>query len=391
MKIFKLTLILTLLVFCFTSTTAQVRDGSYKATKSNDPTEIVTITATSLGNGQIFYATATDKTPLEGSYHFEIHGSRRHIEAKFSKGLPQGEWIEYMYSDIYRKYNFKDGQYHGNNYLYYGDGSHRRVSKYKEGILQHDISYFEDGELEEEVFYDKDGKKHGKVVTYFEDGEVSEIANYEHGVLHGTQKKEDENGFKVLKTYNQGNLEGLYLRTYPNGKKQEEGVYDANHKKEGKWTVWYKNGNVKTITHYQNGKLHGEKQTFHEFGNPYLSEEYANDILNGKKIIYDENTPNLIITEMIYANGKLDGESKSYHEGKLWRESFYKEGKMLREKEYKNEKLNVLRLIDDNGRMVDVQQYDATGKITNRNKSYKKPVSIQLKEDASGIIDIEIE
>jgi len=392
MKAYKPLLALLLFVFYIPSTLAQVRDGTYQATQKDNPTDIIDITVTSLGNGITLYTQyipqKRENKPLNGSYHFEIHGNRRHIEGNFVKGLPEGEWTEYMYSDIFKKYNFKNGKLNGKTYTFHDDGSHRSIGTYKDGNLQHYISYFPNGQIEEEKIYDEQGKKHGKAIAYNKEGQIVEEAYYEHGFYHGKKTEINDNGYKVVETYNQGSLEGEYQRFYPNGNKQEEGEYDTDHKKNGKWTTWYENENIKMVVHYLNGKLHGEKRTNYEEGHPQTVEEYADNKLNGKRIDYDE-TPNVIISEYTYTNGVLNGESKSYHNGEIWRESFYKNGTLLREKEYKNGKLNVLRLLDDTGKMIDVQQYNAAGKITNRNTTYKKPESIKLKEDASGIIDIE--
>ena len=55
----------------------------------------------------------------------------------------------------------------------------------------------------------------------------------------------------------------------------------------------------------------------------------------------------------------------------------------------KNGKLKSLSLMNEKGVMVVVQEYNASGKATKTNKDYKKHASFTLKEDASGVIDIE--
>lgn len=388
MKVLKLWLTFLLFTFYTLSAVAQVRDGTYKATRNDNPAEIIYITATSLGNGITMYTEGKDYIPINGVYHFEIHGNRRHIEGKFAKGLPEGEWIEYMYSDVYKKYNFKNGTLNGKNYTFHDDGSNRSISTYKDNNIQHYISYHANGKIEEERLYDENGKRHGKAVTYNKEGVVVEEAYFEHGSYHGKKTEMDKNGYRTIETYNQGSLEGELLKLYPNGNKQEEGIYNTNHKKDGKWTTWYDNGKIKMVEHYLDGKLHGKKQTYDEEGLPRIIEEYADGKLHGKRIEYDE-TSDMITAEITYANGDLDGESKLFHNGELWRESLYKNGALLREKEYKNGKLNILRLVNDKGRMVDVQEYNTAGKVISRNNDYKNPESIRLKEDALGIIDIE--
>ena len=378
-------------LFFFFPAIAQVNDGVYKASKmekGRELPEIVQMKVLSLGNGITIYTEEESKKPLDGTYHFEIYGNRRHIIGNFSKGLAQGEWKEYMYSDLYRTYNFKNGQLDGKNYTLHNDGSNRDISTYKDGIIQHYISYHANKQVEEEVFFDEEGSKHGKVISYNKDGEVVQEANYSHGLYHGPKISLNSNGSKEIEPYNNGVYEGEYTQFYPNGNKQKNGSYIKDHKKEGKWTYWYENGDIEMEENYLKGKLQGEKRAYYPGGMPKYIEQYTDDKLNGSKINYDEES-NSIVSEATYVNGELDGEFKAYNNGVLWRESLYKNGKMLREKEYKNGKLNVLRLIDDTGRMVDVQQYNAAGQISHKNKEYRKPASIRLKEDASGIIDIE--
>lgn len=395
MKTYRLPLFTLCLLLCLSfPINSQVKNGVYKATKiekGKESSDIIYIRATSLGNGVIAYTEQTKdekKPPLNGVYHFEINGDRRHIIGNFSKGLAEGEWTEYMYSDVFRIYNFKNGKLDGETYKVGDDGSKYEISTYKDGLIRHYITYHPNGQQEEERLYDEEGKKHGKVAVYNKEGELVKEANYNHGYYHGQQMEVKSNGSKEIETYNDGILEGEYLLYHPNGNKAIEGSYKTERKKEGTWTYWHENGDIEKTENYLNGKLNGEKKTFYEGGLPRSIEAYTDGELNGKKIDYDEET-NKIVAEASYVNGKLDGEFKAYHNGTIWRESLYKEGTMLREKEYKNGKLNVLRLIDDSGRMVDVQEYDATGKTTKRNKDYKKPASITLKEDASGIIDIE--
>ena len=152
-------------------------------------------------------------------------------------------------------------------------------------------------------------------------------------------------------------------------------------------TFWNADGKIVQEDDYLNGQLNGERKMYYDNGNIRSVETYKNNELNGKRIDYDESKR--ISYEYTYLNGKFDGIYKAYNDGKLWRECLYLIGEIIREKEYKNGKINVLRLIDSSGKLVDVQEYDADGNPVKRNKEYKKHASITLKEDASGIIDIE--
>ena len=381
-----------LFTFLTLSAAAQVRDGDYKGARVKngkpDPASDVTINVLSLGNGVLLFT--EKKAPLNGCYYFEINGRRRTIIANFAKGVPHGEWTDYMYDDVHQKGMFKNGKSDGKFYTYgYENGGVSRMVTYADGVRQHDIDYHQNGQTKEECYFDENGKKHGEEITYNSDGAVIKETRYSHGLLHGRQMRTDSRGVQEFKTYNNGDLvlEREHIQRYANGNKKETGAFDSKNKKTGKWTFWNEAGTIVQEEHYLNGMLNGERKVYDADGKPRSTEEYTDDKLNGKRIEYDENKK--VTYEYNYSNGELNGLFKAYNDGKLWRECLYDNGRILREKEYKNGKINVLRLIDDTGKLVDVQEYDASGNPIKRNKNYKKHASIKLKEDASGIIDVE--
>ena len=138
------TIIWLLLSLCSLSATAQVKDGNYKGAKVKndkvDPTSDVTIDVLSLGNGISLYT--ENKVPLDGCYYFEINGRRRTIVANFTKGVPHGEWKDYMYEDVHQKGTFKNGRPDGKYYTYgYENGGTSSIVTYKNGARQHYIEY----------------------------------------------------------------------------------------------------------------------------------------------------------------------------------------------------------------------------------------------------------
>jgi len=298
-------------------------------------------------------------------------------------------WTEYMYDDVYRKGTFEKGKYNGKFHTYaYENGGVSHVWTYKDGLKQHYISYHKDGKTQEESHYDENGKIHGLSIKYDDAGTIIGEARYEHGLMHGKQM-EVRNGVQVFTYYTNGekDLAREHVVRYPDGKNKETGSFDEKNKKTGKWTFWNANGKVVQEDDYLNGKLNGERKVYFDNGKLRSVETYKDDKLNGKRTDYDESER--VSYEYHYLNGELDGIFKAFNEGKLWRECLYQNGKILREKEYKNGKINVLRLIDSSGKLVDVQEYDTEGNPVKRNRDYKKHASITLKEDASGIIDIE--
>jgi len=382
--------LLSLLLFLFwLPVAAQVRDGSYNGARVIDgqpEAATVTIDVLSLGDGVTIYR--ENKKPLDGCYYFEIHGRRRNIIGNFSKGIAHGEWTEYMYDNVYRKWTFNEGKYEGKVYTYsYGNGAIHDIVTYKNGIRLSATEYHSNGQLKEERIYDNSGKISGEVITYDQEGGVVNEANYLHGKEHGRQMSMDSRGYREISFYNNGEIEGEYIRYYPNGNKQQEGSYDSGSAETGRWRYWSEDGDIQREEHYLNGKLNGERRTYYADKRPQSIEEYTDGKLNGKRIEYHESDK--ISYEYNYLNGKMDGVFRAYLDGKIWRECIYEEDRIISEKEYKNGKLNILRIIDETGKLTDVQQYDETGKSTYKNANYKKHASVVLKEDSSGIIDIE--
>ena len=387
MQVKQLILPLLLLLFCLPAI-SQVRDGIYEGAmmKNGKKEAPVIINVLSLGNGTTIYR--EKKKPLNGCYYIEINGRRRTIIGNFSDGLLHGEWTEYMYDDVYRKGTFNKGRYEGELSTYaFGNGGLSNVITFKNDVRLHDISYHSNGKVKEERSFDDNEKIHGDVITYNEAGVIVEEARYLHGMKHGMQMETKNKGLREYVNYNDGVLEGKFLCLYPDGAKQREGAYEKENVKTGKWTLWAEDGKIIQEEHYLNGKLNGEKKVYYATGNLHTTGKFVDDKPNGRHLEYDEQ--NRVSIEYNYRNGVLDGIYNAYNEGVLWRECLYKNGQILREKEYKNGKINVLRLLDDTGKLVDVQQYDTSGKSTYKNKNYKKHASITLKEDASGIIDIE--
>ncbi|MCI7224038.1 toxin-antitoxin system YwqK family antitoxin [Fusobacterium sp.] len=96
-------------------------------------------------------------------------------------------------------------------------------------------------------------------------------------------------------------------------------AYFVNGRAVGKWITFYNNGNIKSITNWEDGKL------------------------NGKYILYENNGTKSM--ETIFFNGKENGYYNSYYEnGNLRMSGYYEMGKPIGTWEY----------------------FDRTGKLTGR-------------------------
>ncbi len=105
----------------------------------------------------------------------------------------------------------------------------------------------------------------------------------------------------------------------------EEGqVIDGN--RTGAWTSYYsKDGRVKNVTTYLNGKKNGLYLEMNDRGSVDVQANYVNDILHGKYVKYKFGSR--AEKEINYNMGQYDGAYREYHNnGKMMKEVYYKNG-----------------------------------------------------------------
>lgn len=352
--------------------------------------ELLTIAILPLGNGILYFRSGKDNTPLTGTYRFIIH-NKRYVIGDIVKGLAHGNWEEYFYDGLYEKATYKHGRYEGKIYLYQGnpaaDADHAEYT-IKDGKTQHFIAYHKNGQIKRERQYNADGRVQGNVKTYDENGKVVEETNYVNGQIHGKRMRILHGGDIEQSNYVEGKQTGKYTRLYPNGKLKEKGTYDEEGKKTGAWTFGLENGDLKSEEEFLADRTHGMKRVYFS-GNRLKSEEfYTNGKLNGKVAYYEEQ-PHTLANEGHFSDGRRHGVFKVYHNGILWKEAIYKEDREVGNKIYENGKLQIVKLLDETGSLTDVAKYDQAGKQVYKNQRYKKHRFFDIKEDPSGVIDIE--
>jgi antitoxin component YwqK of YwqJK toxin-antitoxin module len=84
-----------------------------------------------------------------------------------------------------------------------------------------------------------------------------------------------------------------------------------NGKNHGKYTSYYKNGQIRVDIAYQNGKRHGKYIEYYENGQLCINTTYQNDQMHGKYIKYYESGKIQINTT--YQNGKRHGKYTSHY------------------------------------------------------------------------------
>lgn len=118
--------------------------------------------------------------------------------------------------------------------------------------------------------------------------------------------------------------QGLYVAFYPEGGKEEEANY-VRDTLDGERKIYYPNGQVQIIEHYQMGLFQGVYQAFYESGKLELEGNYVDNVMMGSWKRYYENGQ--LLEDVQFENNEENGPFIEYHEnGKLKTKGAYKDG-----------------------------------------------------------------
>lgn len=91
-----------------------------------------------------------------------------------------------------------------------------------------------------------------------------------------------------FRSLNPDNKNGLFTWYYPNGQLKKQCSF-INNKLEGQYRVWHENGILRQLSYYKNNLLHGESNTWNSAGVLTKYVEYENGKKNGKFLTYYSN------------------------------------------------------------------------------------------------------
>ena len=141
--------------------------------------------------------------------------------------------------------------------------------------------------------------------------------------------------------------EGKFTTWYENGQiKSEENYKDG--KKEGKSTTWYQSGEILRENNYKNGKKEGKFTNWYENAQKKSEENYLDDKREGKSTWWHED--GLIKSDTNYKNNYKEGKETTWYEsGQIKSEinyikgggketTWYESGQIKSERNYKNNK-----------------------------------------------------
>lgn len=232
------------------------------------------------------------------------------------------------------KNNKKDGKWTE----YYENGNKKSVINFKDDAINGLATYWsKSGKIIGEYNYSTEiinGKpkeiKHGKQTRYFENGNIAEKSNYNMGKKDGLFEEWYENGNKKNETEFKNDLvNGKNKLWFQNGKVQQEMhfimVFDSVKKYykpiyNGKYEVYYDNGNLKTSGNYVAGKEEGVFTSFFENGQKSKEIIYNNGLITDKLTQWHKNgnisqvENYMIIKENDSTKSVLGGEYYRYYE-----------------------------------------------------------------------------
>ena len=111
---------------------------------------------------------------------------------------------------------------------------------------------------------------------------------------------------------------------YDDGHKMSEGPY-IDGKEEGKWTTWYRSGEVECEKLYKNGERY-RKQAYYKSGRKRAEIGFRGFKRQGKSVHWYENGQKR--SEGSYENGRRTGKWTYWHEnGKKKSEGMYEDGR----------------------------------------------------------------
>ena len=127
----------------------------------------------------------------------------------------------------------------------------------------------------------KKGEYHGEQYLYYDNGNNQEISNYKNGKREGVTTWYNRDGAKrMMITYKDGLFEGKQETYYPTGGVKTSKMF-KNNVEEGAAFEYYEGGDMKSEATYKKGVLSGKVKTYDE-KHPYTGK--IKDVDSGKKM-----------------------------------------------------------------------------------------------------------
>lgn len=140
-----------------------------------------------------------------------------------------------------------------------------------------------------------------KLLKSDKDAEGSAVLLYEEKPFTGTAYTLFKDGsVYTIQAYENGYKEGKWAMYFSNGQEEKSGN-TKNGLEDGIFYTWYKNGQLKYKQAYKNGEKIGQWLSWYTNGVKWTSRDFANNTLNGKVFVWD--SLGVLGKEYTYENG----------------------------------------------------------------------------------------
>jgi len=290
--------------------------------------------------------------PVDTARGWYEDGTLEHWEV-YQNGNLEGrsEWY-YPSGNLRATYNFRQGEWHGEQTFYLQNGKKVEVSTYQNGVHNKTIGLDESGywvelsgasggprtftirgangkvqaekrydgqqlvetvvyryndenpdRLQAVIHFDEHLQPHGLTTVYLSSGEYEEW-NFTRGKREGLYRKYAANGnLLAVVSYVNDQKFGPEYTNFSNGLRKSEGIYRQGQK-QGLFKEWYRNGQLHAETHYTGGLLDGEYRRWHPNGVTNIVGTYKMDMKVGK-------------WQIMHPNGKVESSAEFTTEGYL--------------------------------------------------------------------------
>ena len=137
-------------------------------------------------------------------------------------------------------------------------------------------TYYETGELKEEIYKDKDGENHGKYLRYHLEGGMAEEASFEHGKPNGVRKLFYITGqMESESQFVNGQLNGYHRVYYPSGKLMIDAI-NKNNALNGTFKKFNEDGSLQEVVTLVDGEENGPFEEYYKNGKMKWKGTYRN-------------------------------------------------------------------------------------------------------------------
>lgn len=184
-------------------------------------------------------------------------------------------------------FNYTNGRFDGDIFLFSKNGLLLEKSTYKMGHFTFIEVYYEEGSLQRKGGHEN-GTRAGIWLFYYPNMRIQTIEDYTSNIT-ATWYYFYENG-QLMKTnrYNQGKKDSNWLVYYENGQLLSIEIW-ADDKKTGQWKCYYENGQLLRIENYENGLENVDMIEYFENGNLKNHSFFKDDLFYGESKEYYEN------------------------------------------------------------------------------------------------------